>query len=154
VLLFEERCLDKERSFRNDHDALAEYRTSPVFTDAERAALDYATEVTNKKEVAPDTFARLARHYSERGICDIVWLVATEHLYNMSNIDLNIGSDGLCELRPPQGTRPSALGGRTDQLRRRPQPSLVSRCAQRRAPGSPLRTRAAWQDPQGMDRQH
>jgi alkylhydroperoxidase family enzyme len=81
-------------------DALEQYRTSPLFTDAERAALDYATELTTERSVQPDTFARLSRQYSEREICDIVWLVASEHLYNVSNIGLNIGSDGLCELRP------------------------------------------------------
>jgi alkylhydroperoxidase family enzyme len=79
-------------------DALPGYRASPLFTDAERAALDYATELTRDKKVDPGTFARLARHYSEREICDIVWLVASEHLYNLTNIGLNIGSDGLCEL--------------------------------------------------------
>ncbi len=83
-------------------DALEEYQTSPLFTDAERAALDYATELTKNREVDPDTFARLARYYSEREICDIVWLVASEHLYNISNIGLNIGSDGFCELNLQQ----------------------------------------------------
>ena len=77
-------------------DALPEYRTSPLFTEAERAALDYATELTAAKKVEPATFARLAQHYPEREICDIVWLVASEHLNNMTNIGLNIGSDGLC----------------------------------------------------------
>jgi hypothetical protein len=67
-------------------------------TDAERAALDYVTEVTNEKYVRPDTFAALARHYNERGICEIVWLVASEHLYNINNLALNIGSDGLCKV--------------------------------------------------------
>jgi alkylhydroperoxidase family enzyme len=79
-------------------DALDEYRTSPLFTDAERVALDYASELARDKAVSPETFERLSRHYTERQICDIVWLVASEHLYNMSNIGLNIGSDGLCEL--------------------------------------------------------
>jgi alkylhydroperoxidase family enzyme len=83
-------------------DALEEYQTSPLFTDAERAALDYATELTKNREVDPDTFARLARYYGEREICDIVWLVASEHLYNISNIGLNIGSDGFCELNLQQ----------------------------------------------------
>lgn len=32
-------------------------------------------------------------------ICEIVWLVATEHLYNMTNIGLNIHSDMLCDTR-------------------------------------------------------
>src|SRR5215471_5933934 len=79
-------------------DALPEYQSSPLFTDAERAALDYVTELTTSKEVSPGTFARLARHYDEREICDIVWLVASEHLYNLTNHGLGIGSDGLCEL--------------------------------------------------------
>jgi alkylhydroperoxidase family enzyme len=77
-------------------DALEQYNTNPLFTDAERAALDYATELTKDKKVNPDTFARLSRHYSERAICEIVWLVASEHLYNMTNIGLNIHSDMLC----------------------------------------------------------
>jgi alkylhydroperoxidase family enzyme len=77
-------------------DALADYTTSPLFDEAERAALDYATELTRDKRVAPETFARLKRHYSEREICDIVWLVASEHIYNLTNLGLNIGSDGLC----------------------------------------------------------
>jgi alkylhydroperoxidase family enzyme len=79
-------------------DALDHYGTSPLFTDAERAALDYVTELTKDKKVNPDTFARLARYYSERAICEIVWLVASEHLYNMTNIGLNIHSDMLCDI--------------------------------------------------------
>ncbi|HUI04738.1 MAG TPA: hypothetical protein VLZ77_14460 [Acidimicrobiales bacterium] len=77
-------------------DALEEYRTSPLFSDAERAALDFASELTRNKDVAPATFERLTRFWSEREICDLAWLVASEHLYNMSNIGLNIGSDNLC----------------------------------------------------------
>ncbi len=97
-------CMDAARWYaarasaanRARFDALPEYRTSPLFTEAERAALDYATELTTGKKVEPATFARLAGHYTEREICDIVWLVASEHLNNMTNIGLNIGSDGLC----------------------------------------------------------
>ncbi|MGH9351179.1 MAG: carboxymuconolactone decarboxylase family protein [Terriglobia bacterium] len=58
-------------------DALEQYRTSPLFTDAERAALDYVTELTKDKNVDPDTFARMSRYYSERQICEIVWLLAS-----------------------------------------------------------------------------
>ena len=79
-------------------DALNDYAASPLFSEAERAALDYVTELTRNKQVGEETFARLRRHYSERAICEIVWLVASEHFYNMSNIGLNIHSDMLCEL--------------------------------------------------------
>ena len=95
-------CMDIGRSFtikasmnEAKFDALEEYRTSALFTDAERAALDYVTELTKDKKVNPETFARMSNHYSEREICEIVWLVASEHLYNMTNIGLNIHSDML-----------------------------------------------------------
>ncbi len=80
-------------------DALEQYSTSPLFTDAERAALDYVTELARDKKVNPDTFTRLTGYYSERQICEIVWLVASEHVYNITNIGLNIHSDMLCAIR-------------------------------------------------------
>ena len=98
-------CMDIGRAFtikasmnEAKFDALDQYRTSDLFTEAERAALDYVTELTRDKKVNPDTFARMARHYSERQICEIVWLVASEHLYNITNIGLNIHSDMLCDI--------------------------------------------------------
>jgi alkylhydroperoxidase family enzyme len=98
-------CIDIARAFtikasmnQAKFDALDQYTTSPLFTDAERAALDYVTELTKDKQVSPDTFSRMARRYSEREICEIVWLVASEHLYNITNIGLNIHSDMLCDI--------------------------------------------------------
>ncbi len=79
-------------------DALEDYRSSALFTEAERGALDYATELTKEKKVNPETFARLERHFSGREICEIVWLIASEHLYNLTNIGLNIHSDMLCDI--------------------------------------------------------
>jgi alkylhydroperoxidase family enzyme len=98
-------CIDIGRAFtikasmnEAKFDALEQYRTSTLFTDKERAALDYVTELTRDKKVSPDTFARMAGYYSEREICEIVWLVASEHLYNLTNIGLNIHSDMLCDI--------------------------------------------------------
>ncbi len=99
-------CMDATRWFAANKaphnvgklDALHEYRTNRLFSDAERVALDYATELTEHKHVSPETFEALSRHYSEREICDIVWIVASEHLYNINNIGLNIGSDAMCEV--------------------------------------------------------
>jgi alkylhydroperoxidase family enzyme len=84
-------------------DALDDYHSSPLFTDAERAALDYVTELTRERDVQPGTFAALARHYDDRQICEIVWLTASEHLYNVNNIGLGIGSSGLCEVPATAG---------------------------------------------------
>jgi len=100
-----EFCMDIGRAFvikaslnEAKFDALEDYRTSPLFSDAERALLDYVSELTRDRNVKPETFARLAKHYSERQICEIVWLAATEHLYNITNIGLNIQSDMLCDI--------------------------------------------------------
>jgi alkylhydroperoxidase family enzyme len=79
-------------------NTLEQYNTSPLFTDAERAALDYVTELTKNKKVRPNTSARMSKYYSEREICEIVWLVASEHFYNMTNIGMNIESDMLCDI--------------------------------------------------------
>lgn len=79
-------------------DALEHYNTSALFTDADRAALDYVTELTKDKKVNPHTFDRLSGHYSQRELCEIVWIVASEHIYNITNIGLNIHSDMLCDI--------------------------------------------------------
>jgi alkylhydroperoxidase family enzyme len=98
-------CIDIGRAFvmqsrmnEAKFDAMENYVTSPLYSDAERALLDYVTSLTRDKKIEPETFARLAKHYSERAICEIVWLVASEHVYNMTNIGLNIHSDMLCDL--------------------------------------------------------
>lgn len=88
----------KARMNEAKFDALAEYKTSSLFSEAERAALDYVTELTRDKNVRPETFERLRQHYSERAICEIVWLAASEHFYNITNLGLNIHSDMLCDL--------------------------------------------------------
>ena len=114
VLLIRERvaqinvctfCMDIGRAFvikesvnEAKFDALDHYRTSSLFSEAERTALDYVRELTRSKKVNPGTFARLAQHHSEREICEIVWLVASEHVYNMTNLGLNIHSDLLCDI--------------------------------------------------------
>ena len=85
-------------------DALHAYRTSPLFSDQERAALDFATELTEQRNVSPETFAALSRHYSEREICEVVWLVSSNHLFNINNVGLGIGSDELCEHNPRRTT--------------------------------------------------
>ena len=110
-----EFCMDIGRMFvikarmnEAKFDALEDYKTSPLFNEVERAALDYVTELTRNKRVEPETFDRLRKHYSEREICEIVWLVASEHFYNMTNLGLNIHSDMLCDIaRKKQSTSPT-----------------------------------------------
>ncbi len=79
-------------------DALDSYQTSELFSDKERALLDFVTQLARDRKMEHSLFAGLARHYDERSICEIVWVVATEFYYNIGNIGLNIHSDMLCDI--------------------------------------------------------
>lgn len=79
-------------------DALSQYDVHPAFTEAERAALTYAEEVTREVDASDETFAALRSHFSEREIVELTWLIAMENYYNLLNRPLGIGSDELCEL--------------------------------------------------------
>jgi len=98
-------CLDLGRAVAIRHhlgmekfNALSEYRTSPLFSDQERAALAYVEEATRHKRVSDATFEALRKHYSESEIVEITWLNALENYYNLINLPLEIESDGFCAL--------------------------------------------------------
>ncbi|MBO9673549.1 MAG: carboxymuconolactone decarboxylase family protein [Sphingobacteriaceae bacterium] len=100
-----EFCIDtgrfvaiKEAMNEAKFDALAEYKTDPQYSEAERTALDYVTELTKDKRVNPEVFSKMTTYYSEREICEIIYLTASEHLSNITNIGLNIHSDMLCDI--------------------------------------------------------
>ncbi len=79
-------------------DALPGYRTSPLYTERERAALAFVEEATRHKRVSDATFEELRRHFSETEIVEITWLNALENYYNLINLPLEIESDGLCAI--------------------------------------------------------
>ncbi len=98
-------CTDLGRSMAIDEhlrmekfDALLEYRTSPLFSERERAALRYVEEATRNKRVSDATFEELRNHFNEREIAEITWVNALENYYNLINIPLEIGSDGFCTI--------------------------------------------------------
>jgi alkylhydroperoxidase family enzyme len=97
-------CIDIGRYFsikssmnQAKFDALGQYQTSALFSEGERAALDFVTELTRNKTSQREIFDRLAKYYSQREICEITWIVASEHFYNLTNIGLNIHSDMVCD---------------------------------------------------------
>lgn len=98
-------CIDIARSFtikssmnQAKFDALDDYHTSSLFSAAERAMLDFVTLLTKERRMDVETFSALAKHFPEREICEIVWIVSTEFYYNIGNIGLNIHSDMLCDI--------------------------------------------------------
>ena len=76
-------CIDIGRSLaikasmnQAKFEGLEGYPTSPLFTDAERAALDYVTELTKEKKVSTETFARLSSHFRSADCESSGWLRA------------------------------------------------------------------------------
>lgn len=79
-------------------NALRDYRSSPLFSARERAALAYAEEATRHKRVSDATFEELRKHFNEREIVEITWINALENYFNLLNLPLEIESDGFCAL--------------------------------------------------------
>lgn len=84
-------------------NALADFRSSDLFTERERAALSYVEEATRNRKVSDGTFHELQKHFSDVEIAEITWLNAIENYYNLINIPLEIGSDGFCSLAERDG---------------------------------------------------
>ncbi|MPR36708.1 carboxymuconolactone decarboxylase family protein [Salmonirosea aquatica] len=98
-------CIDIGRAYsiraRMDQakfDTLSDYANSPLFSERERALLDFVTRLTRDRKMDTPLFQRLAHYFDEREICEINWIIATEFYYNMGNIGLNIHSDRLCDI--------------------------------------------------------
>jgi alkylhydroperoxidase family enzyme len=76
-------------------DALAEWKTSTVFSARERAALAFVEEATLGKRVSDATFSEAQKHFDERAIVELTLSAAVENFYNLVNGALEIESDGL-----------------------------------------------------------
>ncbi|OQP48077.1 hypothetical protein A4H97_30045 [Niastella yeongjuensis] len=79
-------------------DELADYQTNNRFSEKEKALLDFVTRLARDRKMEKELFDKLAKHYDERSICEIVWIVATEFYYNIGNIGLNVHSDMFCDI--------------------------------------------------------
>ncbi len=78
--------------------ALADWRSSDAFDDAERAALAYVEEATRSRVVSDVTFEALRKHFDDRAIAEITIVNAVENFYNFLNVPLEIPDDGLLAL--------------------------------------------------------
>ena len=98
-------CLDMKHALAVESElglekfeALADYATSPLFDDRERAALDYCREITQQRHVHDEIFERLRKHFSEREIVELTFANAVENFHNTLAVPLGLESDGLCAL--------------------------------------------------------
>ncbi|HCR3983960.1 TPA: carboxymuconolactone decarboxylase family protein [Kluyvera ascorbata] len=80
--------------------ALEAWRTSALFTPAERAALDYAEAMTaTPPRISEAHKHELHCHFSDAQITEMTALVAFQNLSARFNAALEIPSQGLCSMR-------------------------------------------------------
>jgi alkylhydroperoxidase family enzyme len=76
--------------------ALADYATSPLYDEAERAALEYADCMTlSGREVGDDLFTRLRHFYDDDALVELTATIAWENASSKFNRALRIPSQGL-----------------------------------------------------------
>ena len=77
--------------------ALAYWRESDLFSEAERVALDYAERMTiTGQRVDDELFGRLKRHYTEKQIVELSAAVALENFRSKLNPALGVEAQGFC----------------------------------------------------------
>ena len=76
--------------------ALSEYAKSPLYSDAEKVALEYADVMTDtNRDVDDALFARLKTHYDDDTIAELTMIIAWENSSSRFNRAFRIPSQGF-----------------------------------------------------------
>jgi alkylhydroperoxidase family enzyme len=77
-------------------DALPEYATSELYSEAERVALEYADCMTiTGREVSDELFARLRQFYNDDALVELTEIIAWENASSKFNRALRVPSQNL-----------------------------------------------------------
>jgi alkylhydroperoxidase family enzyme len=81
-------------------EALPDYATSVLFTEAEKAALAYADAMTDTaRDVDDALFDRVRAHYDDDAIVELTMLIAWENASSRFNRALRVPAQGLWKPR-------------------------------------------------------
>ena len=113
--------------------ALSTWRSSALFSERERAALDYAEAVTRSDiEVEERQFERLREHFDDDAIVELTGLIAFQNLSSKFNSALAVPPQGFCRLPIVLDRASSAEAGHRNDRAVRQQTDV-----DRRTPSSP-----------------
>ena len=78
---------------REKIEALNDYASSPLFTDAEKVALEYADAITDtRRDVEHELFVRLQKHYDDDTIAELTMIITWENASSRFNRAFRIPS--------------------------------------------------------------
>ncbi|HYB41886.1 MAG TPA: hypothetical protein VEL75_08960 [Candidatus Methylomirabilis sp.] len=76
------------------------WRESQLFSEMERAALEYAERMTiTGEKVTDELWARLRTHFGEAQMVELTAAVALENFRSKFNVPLGVESQGFCIIR-------------------------------------------------------
>lgn len=85
-------------------EALADYSTSPLYSEEERLALEYADAMTiTGRDVSDELFARLREIYTEDALVELTATIAWENSSSKFNRAMRVPSQKLWKHDEKQG---------------------------------------------------
>jgi alkylhydroperoxidase family enzyme len=76
---------------------VAHWRDAPIFSEAERLALEFAEKATiTGQRVGPDLIAKLKTHFDDAQIVELSAAVALENFRSKFNVPLGVEAQGFC----------------------------------------------------------
>jgi uncharacterized peroxidase-related enzyme len=79
--------------------ALSSWQTSSLFTDRERACLEYAEVVTlHSNAINEELMEQLKRHFDDDTVVELAALIAFQNLSSKFNSALGVPTQGFCHL--------------------------------------------------------
>lgn len=83
-------------------EALAAWRSSSVFDERERIALEYAEAITySDQRVTDELMARLKAQFDEDAVVELTGLIAFQNLSSKFNSALDVPAQGFCRIELP-----------------------------------------------------
>ena len=77
-------------------EALNDYAKSPLFTEAEKVALEYADAITDTgRDVDDALFGRMQHHYDDDTIAELTMIIAWDNASSRFNRAFRIPSQGF-----------------------------------------------------------
>jgi alkylhydroperoxidase family enzyme len=87
--------------------ALNDYAKSPLYSDAEKVALEYADAITDtRRDVDDELFARMQRHYDDDTIAELTMIIAWENASSRFNRAFRVPSQGFWKPSSKLGSSP------------------------------------------------
>lgn len=85
---------------------MAEFRSSELFSAAEKVALELAEAATGlPHDVSDELFARLREHYADAEIVELSYIVALENFRSRFNRTLRVEAQGLYCVLPAHAAK-------------------------------------------------